>query len=223
MRNLRNSWYHECAFNYPEDRSERLKFAPWQIIQFYYVMYTALSAIVRCFDNRPNLSQRAALRLFTDDIVVNPEPIALPVPLCLYLQTGTIHPTPRSLVSWQYGLDNHIPRVERCLADLPAQNRAVSLFHYFKSLREWANYEDSYIFINLYGSSVIEMLDRSLRNIASAFCTFSEIFVICFFGWDKVHDQFTRFGFHMPGTLNVYPASLFARFEEYEKCAELTA
>ena len=37
LRNLRNSWYHECALIYPGDLSDRMKFAPWKIIQFFYV------------------------------------------------------------------------------------------------------------------------------------------------------------------------------------------
>ena len=31
-------------------------------------------------------------------------------------------------------------------------------------VREWANYEDSYIFINLFGPHVISMLDSSLKR-----------------------------------------------------------
>ena len=222
LTNLRNSWYHECAFNYPDDMYERLKFAPWRLIQFFYVIYTGLSAIVRCFDNRPRLKQNAALNAFTDEMIIKPPTRLLPVPLCFYLQGGVINPAPRTLISWSYGLSCHVPNIERCLLSVPKQSTPVSLFHYFKSLREWANYEDSHIFINLYGPRVIEMLDASLKTIVSTFCTVIELFLICFYGWDKVNDQFNQFQFRLPGTLKIYPYSLATRFGEYSKYSGLT-
>lgn len=220
LRNLRNSWYHECALNYPEVLNDRMKFAPWKIIQFFYATYSAVSAMVRCFDNRPRLSQRTALNEFTTEIIINPHRSFVPIPLNFYLQGGVLTPSPPLVVSWPYGLRCHVPSVQQCLQSIHANStRPVSLFHYFKSLREWANYEDSYIFINLFGPRVISILDSSLKRIVQGFLPVAEVFLILFYGWGMVYDQFKQFSSRVEHILKVRPSSLIMRFEEYSKCA----
>jgi len=222
LRNLRNSWYHECALNYPQTLDDRMKFAPWKIIQFFYAIYSALSSMVRCFDNRPRLTQQLALNEFTTKVIVNPLVRFTPVPFCFYLQGGDIAPLPRAVVSWAYGLRCHVPNVKQCLESLPIMStRPVSLFHYFKSLREWANYEDSYIFINLFGPSVISRLDSSLRTIVLGFLPVAEVFLISFYGWDRVHPEFLTFSNRIVRHLKIEPTSLITRFAEYAGCSDL--
>jgi len=222
LRNLRNSWYHECALNYPLTLDDRMRFAPWKIIQFFYTIYSALSSVVRCFDNRPILRQRTALDEFTSEVIVNPPNRFVPAPLCFYLQGGVIAPLPRSVVSWPYGLSCHVPNVQRCLESVATTStRPVSLFHYFKFLREWANYEDSYIFINLFGPRVISMLASSLKTIVSGFLPIAEVFLICFYGWDKIRPEFLTFSNRVMHHLKTEPTSLTARFEEYAGCSDL--
>ena len=222
LRNLRNSWYHESALNYPQDLDGRLKFAPWKIIQFFYTIYSALSAIVRCFDNRSRLSQQIALNEFTNKVIINPPIRFVPVPLCFYLLDRAISPPPPSVVSWPYGLSYHMPSVQRCLESVdPVSTRPLSLFHYFKSLREWANYEDSYIFINLFGPVVISMLDSSLRRIVQGFLPVAEVFLISFYGWEKVHDQFQQFSYRIDRHLKIQPSSLITRFGKYASYPKL--
>ena len=148
----------------------------------------------------------------------------MPVPLNFYLQDGVIIPSTSSVISWPYGLNWHMPNVQRCLESLHATSTSpVSLFHYFKSLREWANYEDSYIFINLFGPSIISGLDSSLRRIVPWFCPVAEVFLISFYGWDRVHKQFKQFASHTEQHLEVRPSSLISRFEEYSECPDLLA
>jgi uncharacterized membrane protein YfbV (UPF0208 family) len=222
LRNLRNSWYHECALNYPQESDDRMKFAPWKIIQFFYAVYSALSAIVRCFDDRTRLTQQITLNEFVAEAIVNPSVRFLPVPLCFYLQDGAITPSPGSVISWRYGLSCHVPNVQRCLESLHSTpSRLVSLFHYFKSLREWANYEDSYIFINLFGPSVISRLDFSLKRIVQGFFPVAEVFLISFYGWERVHAEFLTFSSRVIRHLRIGPASLNARFEEYARYSDL--
>ena len=224
LRNLRNSWYHECALHYPQDLDDRLKFAPWKIIQFFYAIYSALSAIVRCFNNRPILRQQIALDQFTTQVIINPATRIIPVPLCFYRHGGAINPSPDLVISWPYGLSYHVPNVERCLqSSLPRSTSPVSLFHYFKSLREWANYEDSYIFTSLYGPSVISMLDHSLRTVVSGFLPVVEVFLISFYGWDKVNNQSQQFSQRIVRNLKIVPTSLISRFDEYTKCPDLVS
>jgi hypothetical protein len=222
LRNLRNCWYHECALNHPLDFDDRMRFAPWKIIQFFYTIYSALSSVVRCFDNRRILGQGTALDEFTSEVIINPPHRFVPAPLCFYLRSGVIAPLPRSVVSWPYGLSCHVPNVQRCLESVPTTpTRPVSLFHYFKSLREWANYEDSYIFINLFGPSVISRLARSLYAIVSGFLPVVEVFLISFYGWDRIHPEFLTFSSRVLHHLKTEPTSLSARFGEYAWCSDL--
>ena len=50
FRNLRNSWYHECALNYPETLESQMKFPVWKVVQCYYSVLSSISTIVRCLD-----------------------------------------------------------------------------------------------------------------------------------------------------------------------------
>lgn len=71
FRNLRNSWYHECALRYPFEAYDKvcMKFAPWKTIQFYYAIYTSASAIVRCCNNQEELTHEKVLRIFGELIM----------------------------------------------------------------------------------------------------------------------------------------------------------
>ena len=110
----------------------------------------------------------------------------------------------------------------RCLESLhTTSTRPVSLFHYFDSLREWANYEDSYIFINLFGPGVISRLDSSLKRIVQGFLPVAEVFLISFYGWDRVHTEFLTFSNRVVHHLKTEPSSLITRFGEYAGCSDL--
>ena len=79
----------------------------------------------------------------------------------------------------------------------------------------------SYIFINLFGPSVISRLDSSLKRIVQGFLPVAEVFLISFYGWGIVHDQFEQFSNRVERILKVTPSSLITRFEEYSKSVSL--
>ena len=97
------------------------------------------------------------------------------------------------------------------------RNTNVTLLHYFKDLREWINYEDAYLFIRLYGPTVISNLDYSLLKISNAFNTLSDSFLINFYGFDKVYSEFETFVGEINEHLKVDPEFLRARFELYKR------
>jgi hypothetical protein len=220
LRNLRNAWYHEAAFYYPAEEQERMKFAPWKVVQFYYATYAMLSAMVRCINNEHSIRQVHAIDTFTDHFLKAPliGSNFFPFPLCCYYFGNKVWPAPSSVCRWKYGLKNKVPGVEKCLASTAGKSaRAVSLFHYFKDLREWANYEDSYIFLNLYGPSVRMNLNFSLEKILEAFSSCGEVFLIGYYGWPKIKEEFDRFADPMVHALKIEPDVLKSRFEQYSK------
>ena len=222
FRNLRNSWYHECALRYPFEAEgiDRMKFAPWKIIQFYYVIYTASSAIVRCYDNSEQLSHVKVMNILTSNIIMQPKlgiRFFVP-PFGICVKKGDFAPSCKDSIEWEYGRKNHCPNIEECLLrTYEKRNKNVTLLHYFKDLREWVNYEDAYLFISLYGPKVISNLNYSLLKISNAFNTLSDTFLINFYGFDKVYSEFEMFEGEINGHLKVDPEFLRARFELYNK------
>ncbi len=222
FRNLRNSWYHECALRYPFDAEDidRMKFAPWKIIQFYYAIYTASSAIVRCYDNSEQLSHVKVMNILTSNIIMQPKlgiRFFVP-PFGIYVKKGEIAPSCKDSIEWAYGRKNHCPNIEECLLrTYEKRNKNVTLLHYFKDLREWVNYEDAHLFTRLYGQTVISNLNYSLLEISNAFNTLSDTFLINFYGPDKVYSEFETFVEEMNKHLKVDPEFLRARFELYNR------
>jgi len=222
FRNLRNSWYHECALNYPFEAEgiDRMKFAPWKIIQFYYATYTASSAIVRCYDNSEQLKHEKLMNILTSNIIMQPKlgiRFFVP-PFGICVKKGEITPSCKNAIKWEYGKKQHCPNIEECLlSTYRKRNKNVTLLHYFKDLREWVNYEDAYLFVRLYGPSVINNLDYSLLKISNAFNTLSDTFLINFYGFDKVYSEFETFVGEINTHLKVNPTFLRARFKLYNR------
>lgn len=166
LKDMRNAWYHECAFWHPRDRDDEwLQFAPWKIIQFYYSIYCMLSAMVRCIDASLRIRHSKMLDKFTAELIMHPilNQKLFVTPFCFYMDKGILQPKPEARIHRPYALEHDFPHLKQCLDDIPNRSaKPVSLFHYFKYLREWANYEDSYIFMNLYGPTVREKLSLCL-------------------------------------------------------------
>lgn len=222
MQNMQNAWFTECALRHPVDElKERMKFASWKIVQFYYTIYTSISAMVRCIYRKEGVGHTKILMIFSMNLLTHPKlggNFFVP-PFCFYLKEGKIKPS-YEVILWEYGQKHHYPYVEKCLKETYAKMKneeIVTLYHYFRFLREWANYEDSYIFMNLYGERIRERLDTYLKTIAHAFNTLAELFLISFFGLEKLRDRFELFQERLVTNLGFNPTFLSARFEVYSK------
>lgn len=88
--------------------------------------------------------------------------------------------------------------------------------HYLKSLREWATYEDAYLFFRLYGESPKRDLDFSLKKIAFVHCLQTEYYLINLFGWDAVKLQYNTFLTELKNNLKIKSPTLLARFNAYQ-------
>lgn len=221
-KNLLNSWYHECALRYPFEENTshlRMKFASWKIIQFYYAIFTGLSAINRTF-YRKRWNHDTALDLFLERILITKElnPSFFVPPFSFVLNEDEIQPSFEETVSWDYGRTFHCPRIEKSLNEIYQKIRKpTSIFHFFKSFREWATYQDSYIFINLYGAGPKSELERYLNDISFCFNYLVESYMIEFFGMDDIKDLYIDFTRRMNNHLQVTPLQLVSRFECHEK------
>lgn len=221
FRNLRNSWYHEVALNNPHDNlDERLKFAPWKIIQCYYSVFSGISSLIRCFHRFRRLSHDSVLNIFGNEFLRNRKrKIFFLPPFNFHLnQQGRFDTAFEKAVGWKYATEYHIPNIKECLKSVHEKGHVTTILHYFKKLRDWVQYEDSYLFFRLYGERVKEYLDFSLSKITFGYLAQIEFFLINLFRWTTVKLQFDTFRRELEQNLKIEPMNLIQRFKVYEDC-----
>ncbi|MHA1703982.1 MAG: hypothetical protein ACTSWK_17145 [Promethearchaeota archaeon] len=121
------------------------------------------------------------------------------------------------MVDWPYASEYHIPKIKQCLESVQIGQQLTCIPHYLKRLREWVQYEDSYLFFLLYGESVKERLDFSLKRISYGYLVQIEFFFIKLFGWEPLKLQFDTFKDNIEENLEISPINLAQRFRVYEE------
>lgn len=225
MRSLRNAWYHECSLNYPSEEKERMKFPAWKIIQCYYAVFSSIAALVRSFDDRVKGHDKL-LNTFGTLFLRNDERKRFFVfPLCIHLkQNGDQGDCYDEILSWEYGNEHHLPKIMEGLKKTKEQGSLkgiVTIPHYLKSLRDWATYEDSYLFFRMYGKSIHINLDTYLRHICEAYITQAEAVMIKLYGFDIINFQKEVFSKNLIKYMDTTPKELTERFELHKKWSTL--
>lgn len=220
-RNLLNSWYNECALRHPSTDSEedKMKFAIWKIVEFYYTIFTGLSSLGRLVSKK-RWGHKNAIDIFVDELLCAPElnnSFFVP-PFCFVLDGDEMQPKFKDAITWEYGLSFHCPQIKNSLKMIKRQ-RPISIFHFFQKLREWASYQEPYIFINLYGKGPKGDLERYMNTISFCFAYLVERLHIEFYGYEEINKLYEDFSWRVRTHLNIYPAHLIARFESYENLA----
>jgi hypothetical protein len=219
LSNLANAWYNECAlFDPPADGARaRMMWASWKIVQFYYTIFMAMSAIVRSFEPPVKaLGQEPMTNIFTTRVLdtrrFRSDFVVFPFNVYLGSSGQLMRPSVQE-VGWDYAEAVHIPNVERALrwASRRRLGRVTGLFHYFRDLREWAQYEDAHLMARLYGPQIIDELDRALRNIAFSWLMVSELWAACRFGTDPVVVAADKFSSTVRSVHKIEPTTLQAR------------
>ena len=103
-------------------------------------------------------------------------------------QNGIIQPSFSLKINWEHGLKYKCPTVETCLKNV-FNGSTVSLFHYFLQLRNWVNYEDSYIFRRLYSQSAKPIMFSNMQVILTTFLTLSEIYLMKIMSYDEITSE----------------------------------
>jgi hypothetical protein len=215
FRNLRNAWYHEYAFG-----RSGMDVAAWKIVQAYYAIYCSISSLVRTYyhSKRPP-SHKNMLRIYTNDFIINPSRRRLlTFPLTIHLRgqlcgAEDIRPT----------IDSNNPRLTRienglkwAKSYLNIQEETVAIPHYLLGLRDWANYEDAYLFFMLYGYNPKVRLEIALNNLVTLYLTHAESYMIRLFGWSSVKLQYQTFIDQLQSKLQCQSPRLQERFLVYE-------
>lgn len=229
FRNLRNCWYHECALNYPfDDVDERMRFAAWKIVQFYYTVFSSIASLV-CLDYPNRKSHDAVINKYMTDFICSSSRrhFFLPPSNFFLNQQGTFSVEFSRMVKWKYADAYHLPAIEECLnytkqqiaieSKARANRMRIGIVHYLKTLRDWANYQDAYIFFRLYGEKVKFDLDFSLKRIAFIHCVQTEFFLLKTFGWKAVKLQFKTFREELRRNLGIQSPTLEGRFRVYSE------
>ena len=233
FRNLRNCWYHECALHYPlSNIDSRMRFAAWKIIQCYYAVFSSIATLV-CLDNTQRKSHDAVMNIYTTDFVCNNDRkgFFLP-PTNFYLnQQGIFSNEFSKMVKWKYADDYHLPNIKECLEytkkEIEKEKSArisklrIGIPHYLKVLRDWANYQDAYLFFRLYGQTVKQNLDICLKRITFQHCVQTEFFMLKMFGWNALELQFETFLGELQRNLGIASPALDNRFEVYAENSDL--
>jgi len=223
-RHLQNAWFNECALRYPlghDQLLERMRFAPWKIAQFYYTVYSGISAIVRFVNSRKYLSHNATLNLFVSEIVSDKRVRArlFPAPLCFVLRGEELLPDPSSIAISRLAR-SYCSELVTCLRNTRNElnlKGQVGLVHYFRWLREWANYSAGYIFANLYGDIVRQRLDDGLLLISNSFMFAIEISAATFLGLEDLLEMYRNFRKMTVARLQFEPSFLDERMSLLEK------
>lgn len=227
FRNLRNSWYHECALHQPIDNiDERLLFAAWNIVQCYYAVFSSIASLVR-LKNTELKGHDKILSFYLTDFICNKNlrGFFLP-PTCFFLsQNGAFSRKFSNMVNWDYADAYHFPNIKKCLEyakkEMEKEHNGriikgrIGIPHYLKALRNWANYQDAYLFFRLYGSTVKQNLDICLKRITFIHCVQTEFFMIRTFGWDALRLQFETFRNEMEDNLGIVSPALEDRYEVF--------
>jgi len=161
-----------------------------------------------------------AIDIFVDELLCAPElnnSFFIP-PFCFVLDGDEIKPKFEDAIIWKYGLIYHCPRIENSLKMIK-RPRSISVFHFFQNLREWASYQEPYIFINLYGKGPKSDLERYMNDISFCFAYLVERLHIAFFGHEEIKKSYEDFSRRVRTYLDINPAHLVVRFESYEKLA----
>ena len=233
FRNLRNCWYHECALNYPLDNIDsRLRFAAWKIIQCYYAVFSSIASLVR-LENTQLKGHDKILNFYLANFVCNKDlkDFFLP-PVNFYLnQQGAFYDKFSKMINWQYADSYHLPNIKECLEYTKKEiqkeqggriiNVRIGIPHYLKILRDWANYQDAYLFFRLWGQTVKKNLDVSLKRITFVHCAQTEFFMMKTFGWDALKLQFETFLNQLKENLKIESPPLKDRFEVYSENSNL--
>lgn len=217
FRNLTNGWRDEFALNRPRLDSEevRAKTAEWRIIQSYYAVFKATSAIMRSKfeDIRENgrgnhasvweTHRRRCMDELQEKLYVFP---------FMYFPVDD-NPRKNDAFSWEVPYPIHDSLYER---QKERQNRYAQeslesiyassqespylqdemLFTFYdlmKGLREWAQYQQGGIFSRLYGETHIKALDHALRLIAYTALAIAEVALICAFGFDEFEGVYSEY------------------------------
>ncbi|MCW4049285.1 MAG: hypothetical protein NWE89_06055 [Candidatus Bathyarchaeota archaeon] len=196
LKNMRNAWYHEAAFNQDNRLSaeERMKFTAWKIIQFYYSVYCGLSAMMRCTNNAEQIGHKKMINLFTNDLLLKENTKNFfPQPFCFVLNShGYIQPEFSSKIDWDYGLRIKCPQIEQCLKEV-SNGHKTSIFHYFLELRNWVNYEDSYIFRRLYSDKAKPQMFNDMQLILMNFLSITELYLMKAYSPKKIIEMANTF------------------------------
>ena len=135
------------------------------------------------------------------------------------------------MVNWDYADDYHLPNIKECLEYTKKEiererggrvrNLRTGIPHYLKVLRDWANYQDAYLFFRLYGQTVKQNLDICLKRITFQHCVQTEFFMLKMFGWNALELQFETFLSELQQNLRIESPSLDDRFEVYAENIDL--
>jgi len=215
MRALRNAWYHECSLNYPPEYNNRMKFPAWKIIQCYYSVFSSIAALVRCYDKEKK-GHDSLLNCYGTLLRTHQLRRFFIIPLCIHLkQNGEVGDSYDELLEWEYGKENHLPVIIEGLKRIRKENKSVivTIPHYLKSLRDWATYEDSYIFFRFYGEKTLKNLDSYLRTICEVYNLQTEVVMVKLYGFDVINRQKEVFAENLTKHMGIKPNELVNRFE----------
>lgn len=221
IRSLKNAWYHECSLNYPSSEDERMKFPAWKIIQCYYAVFSSISALVRSFDNKTMGHDKLINSYGTLFLRNHERKHFCIIPISIHLkQDGKFGDSYNELLHWEYGKEHHLPKIIKGLEKTKQEKKLkgiVTIPHYLKYLRDWATYEDSYLFSRMYGEQIRKSLDNYLRIICTAYISHTEFFMIKYYGFDLINSQKEIFSNNLEKSMDIKSSQLNERFEVHRK------
>lgn len=214
--NLTNAWRDEYALNSPFESTpeSRTKTAEWRIVQCYYSIYKATSALLRSkFEEIRNGggTHSGLWKYHRENCIEELKTMLYAFPFHYF----PVEENPRShdAFDWVVPYPIHEDLYEE-QAEKQARYANESLSSIYESakeipyfedknlftfydllqwLREWAQYRQGGIFSRLYGETHIKALDHALRLISYTGVAIAEVALISSFGMDDFEKVFREY------------------------------
>ena len=93
-----------------------------------------------------------------------------------------------------------------------SHGRIISIFDYFKKLREWATYEEPYLFFRIYSPHLRQNFQKYLTQIIDPFIFMTEAYLIKLHGFGRINDQKEIFIDNLENYLNIPANDISDRF-----------
>jgi len=210
-RNLTNAWRDEYALASPIGASseERTNVAEWKIIQAYYCVYKATSALLRCKYSNIRTSRGGSHTSMWEFHRINSmdtlESKLYAFPF-LYFPNDD-NPRSNDYFNWivpypineEFEIDqantqdkyveNSLSNIYEKAKQIPyfENKNMITFYDLLQWLREWAQYQRGGIFSRLYGTTHIKAIDDALRLVAYTGIAIAEVAFICSFGLHKFY------------------------------------
>lgn len=114
-------------------------------MQCYYTVFSAIASLVCChYEDKHKISK--TLNLYANNFLSGKRKAFTLPPLNVFVNQQKVIPAEaRESITWKWGKDNCLPKIEKFLLDVQEKNEPTAIPHYLRTLREYFTYQDMFL------------------------------------------------------------------------------